>query len=187
MKIDTRLEELGDRLERSVAADLRNEQRGAGAAARWGRRRTRPRLLAGSTLGLAGVGAALVLALGGTATTSPAYAITQKGDGSVLIKFNPTFAGPHTLAEADAKLRADYDETILVNEAPGPATVKVAMNCTPVKGLDAGAKTPVKVLLGKDGTGMIPAGNTGAGIVHLTGCYLYNDAGPSNTGSTGNS
>ena len=185
MKIDTRLEQLGDRLERSVAADLRNEQRGAGAVATRGRR-TRPRLWAGSTLGLAGVGVALVLALGGTAATSPAYAITQKGDGSVLIKFNPTFAGPHTLAEADAKLRADYDETILVNEAPGPATVKGAMNCTPVKGLDAGAKTPVKVLLGKDGTGMIPAGNTGAGIVHLTGCYLYNDAGPSNTGNTGN-
>jgi hypothetical protein len=87
MKIDTRLEEIGDRLERSVAADLRTEQRAAGAAATRARR-TRPRLLAGSTLGLAGVGAALVLALGGTAATSPAYAITQKGDGSVFIKFN---------------------------------------------------------------------------------------------------
>jgi hypothetical protein len=185
MKIDTRLEELGDRLERSVAADLRNEQRAAGAVATQARR-TRPRLLAGSTLGLAGVGAALVLALGGTAATSPAYAITQTGDGTVLIKFNYGFAGPHTLGEADAKLRADYDETILVNEAPGPATVKGPINCTPVTGLDAGAKTSVMVLLGKDGTGMIPSGNTGAGIVHLTTCLLYNDAGPSNTGNTGN-
>lgn len=42
------------------------------------------------------------------------------------------------------------------------------------------------VLLGKDGTGMIPSGNTGAGIVHLTACLLYIDAGPSNTGNTRN-
>jgi hypothetical protein len=185
MTIDTRLEQLGDHLERSVAADLRDEQRAAGAVTTRAPRR-RPRLLAGSTLGLAGVGAALVLALGGTAETSPAYAITQKGDGTVFVKFNYGFAGPHTLGDADAKLRADYNETILVNEAPGPATVTGPLNCTPVKGFDAGAKTPVKVLLGKDGTGMIPSGNTGAGIVHLTGCYLYNDAGPSNTGNTGN-
>jgi hypothetical protein len=41
-------------------------------------------------------------------------------------------------------------------------------------------------LLGTDGTGVTPSGNTGAGIVHLTACVMYNDAGPSNTGNTGN-
>jgi hypothetical protein len=47
----------------------------------------RPRILAGSTLGLAGVGAALLLALSGSAA-SPAFAITKKSDGSVLVKLN---------------------------------------------------------------------------------------------------
>ena len=39
--------------------------------------RARPRVLAGSTLGLAGVGAALVLALSGSAA-APAFAITKE-------------------------------------------------------------------------------------------------------------
>ena len=58
----------------------------AGSSGR-GRFLRRPRVLAGSTLGLAGVGAALVLALGGSAAP-PAFAITKQGDGSVLVKLN---------------------------------------------------------------------------------------------------
>ena len=64
--------------------------------------RSRPRVLAGSTLGLAGVGAALVLALGGSATASPAYAITTNGDGSVTVQINRTssiVAGNNKLAQ----------------------------------------------------------------------------------------
>lgn len=45
----------------------------------------RPRVLAGSTLGLAGVGAALVLTLGGSAA-SPAFAVTAHRDGSVSVR-----------------------------------------------------------------------------------------------------
>lgn len=53
----------------------------------------------------------------------------------VLIKFNYGFAGLNTPGDAGAKRRADYNETTLVNEAPGPATVKGPMNCTPVRGV----------------------------------------------------
>ena len=51
------------------------------------RTRARPRVLAGSSLGLVGVGAALVLALSGSAAP-PAFAITRSGDGSVLVNIN---------------------------------------------------------------------------------------------------
>ena len=43
-----------------------------------------PRLVAGTSLGLAGVGAAVALVLGAT-TTSPAFAVTRNHDGTVTI------------------------------------------------------------------------------------------------------
>jgi hypothetical protein len=50
-------------------------------------RRPHQRLLAGSTLGLAGVIAALALALSGSGSvTSPAFALTRHRDGSVSVK-----------------------------------------------------------------------------------------------------
>ena len=45
-------------------------------------RRARPRVLAGTSLGLAGVRAAVVLAVG-AASTSPAFAVTPNHDGTV--------------------------------------------------------------------------------------------------------
>src|ERR1700729_1473861 len=60
------------------------------------------RVLAGSTLGLAGVGAALVLALGGTAATAPAFAITRSNDGSVLVHLN--YVKNQNLGEVQQKL-----------------------------------------------------------------------------------
>ena len=47
-------------------------------------RRARPRVLAGTSLGLAGVGAAVVLAVG-AASTSPAFAVTPNHDGTVQV------------------------------------------------------------------------------------------------------
>jgi hypothetical protein len=47
-------------------------------------RRTRPRLLAGTTVGLAGAGTALALALG-AASSSPAFAVNRNHDGSVTV------------------------------------------------------------------------------------------------------
>ncbi len=59
----------------------------------------RPRVLAGGTLGLAGVAAALTLALtGGT----PAFAVTTNADGTVLVTLNQQTAVP----QANAKLAA---------------------------------------------------------------------------------
>ena len=50
-------------------------------------RRVRPRVLAGTTLGLAGLGTALVIALG-TSATSPAFAVTRHHDGTVFVTIN---------------------------------------------------------------------------------------------------
>ncbi len=154
----------------------------------------RPRVLAGSTLGLAGVGAALVLALGaGGAAAPPAYAITHQADGSVLVTFNTVTDGqPYHgyLYAVDHMLATKYQETILVNYAPGRAVVPGPINCTPasVPAEDAGAKTPVKVLLGNDGTAVIPSGTTGAGTVHLSSCALFKALpGTGNSGNAGNS
>ena len=65
----------------------------------------RPRVIAGGSLGLAGVGAALVLALGGTAATAPAaFALTQHDDGSVVAQLN--YFTRQNLPELNAKLAA---------------------------------------------------------------------------------
>jgi hypothetical protein len=64
-------------------------------------RRARPRVLAGTTLGLAGVGATLTLILT-AASTTPAFAVTQNRDGSVSVKIM-RLAG---IQAANAKLHA---------------------------------------------------------------------------------
>lgn len=117
------LERFGDEIDRAAHRELSSRSGSAPPA-----RRTRPRLLAASTLALAGVGAALVLALGGSAA-APAFAITRANDGSVLVKFN--YGGPRTLLDVDGALIAKYHETILVNEASGPATVNGPVLCAP--------------------------------------------------------
>jgi hypothetical protein len=143
----------------------------------------RPHVLAGSTLGLAGLGTALLLALGGTAAPSPALAVTRQQDGSVLVHDNVHAQGPW-LQGAEHKLAAmGIDEEIAVAYAPGPAAVAGPVTCTPWRG--AKIKTPVKVLLGSDGTHVIPSGNTGAGsTVHLADCVVWNHS--SNSGNSGN-
>jgi hypothetical protein len=145
----------------------------------------RPRLLAGSTLGLAGIGAALVLAFG-AASSPPAYAITTSGDGSVLVTINENSALP----QANAKLTAmGIDEQVTIYMAAGPATVSGAVSCTPGPGASSPGR-PLKVLVGTDGTEVIGAGqsadNTGEGTFHLARCTVAptSDTGPG-TGNTG--
>ncbi len=58
-----------------------------------------PRLVAGTSLGLAGVGAAVALVLGAT-TTSPAFAVTRNHDGTVTISIERASG----IAGANAKL-----------------------------------------------------------------------------------
>ncbi len=127
----------------------------------------RPRLLAGSTLALAGVGAGIVLALSGS-SAEPAYAITTNGDGSVLVTINQNSALP----QANAKLAAmGIHEQIAIEMAPGAATVSGPVNCVPHGKNVSGP--PVKAIVGTNGTEVISSGNTGAGTWHLAGCHLY--------------
>ena len=65
------------------------------------RRRPRPRLLVGTTLGLAGIGTILALALG-AASSSPAFAVTRNPDGTVTVRVT-RFGG---IAGANARLAA---------------------------------------------------------------------------------
>jgi hypothetical protein len=141
-------------------------------------RRTRPRVLAGSTLALAGGGAALGLALTAGAST-PAFAVTKTGDGSVLVTINQTQALP----QANAKLTAmGIHEQITIDMASGAAAVSGAVTCAPAPGVSG---PPVKVLVGTNGTQVINSGNTGAGTWHLAACHVTGDTGSGNTGNTG--
>ena len=142
----------------------------------------RPRVLAGSTLGLAGVGAALLLALGGTAATTPAFAVTRSNDGSVLVHLN--YVKDLNLPQLNAKLHSmGLHEGVEIYMAPGAARVSGAVACAQ----GAGATTPVKVLVGADGTEVIgagqSAGNTAEGSFHLGHCVVRGDDAAGNTGN----
>jgi hypothetical protein len=147
----------------------------------------RPRILAGSTLGLAGVGAALVLALGGS-SPAPAFAITTSHDGSVLVNLN--YNTDQNLPQVNRKLAAmGIHEQIEIRMAPGAATASGPVTCTPGSGVSG---PTVKVLVGSDGTEVIApgqsAGNTAEGSFHLVSCSVNSDSGSGNAGSgnTGN-
>jgi hypothetical protein len=138
-----------------------------------------PRVLAGSTLALAGAGTALVLALG-AASSTPAYAVTTNGDGSVLVTINQNSALP----QANAKLAAmGIHEQITIYMASGAAAVSGPVTCTPAPGVSNLQGPPVKVLVGTNGTEVVDSGNTGAGTWHLGACQLTGDTGSGNTGA----
>src|ERR1700743_1687529 len=128
-----------------------------------------PRVLAGSTLGRGGVVTAVVLGVG-AATSTPAYAVTTNGDGSVLV----TIQHDTALPGANAQLTSmGIHEQIVIQMATGQAPVKGPVTCAPAKG---GSNLPlVKVLLDKDGTDVVAPGttegNTGVGTWHLAACY----------------
>jgi hypothetical protein len=180
LDFDPDLERLGDALRASTTIDLAREHQATPADRRApGRARLpRQRLLAGGTLALAGVGAALVLALSGSAA-SPAFAVTRSNDGSVLVKLNQDSALP----QVNRRLMAmGTGEQIAIYMAPGAAAVSGPVTCTPAPGV---AGPAVKVLNGGDGTYVVPTGNTGAGTWHLARCTTTGDTGSGNTGNTG--
>ena len=149
-------------------------------------RARRPRVIAGGTLALAGVGAALALTLTATGST-PAYAVTKNGDGSVLVTINQL----KSLPDANRKLTAmGTHEQVTIYMASGAAPVSGPVNCTPAPGASSLSGPPVKVLVGKDGTEVIgsgqSAGNTGVGTFHLDHCVVTGDTGSGNTGIAGN-
>jgi hypothetical protein len=147
--------------------------------------RLRPRVLAGSTLGLAGAGAALVLALG-TSATSPAFAVTQHSDGTVFVQVNRQ----QDIAQANQKLTAmGINEQVTLYLIPGPATGSGPVNCAPAPGAGA-PNPPVQVEVGTDGTGSGQgAGNSGAGstdhLACLVGPTTYSGPYPGNTANAG--
>jgi len=183
LDFDPDLERLGDALRASTAIDLARDERAARparVAKRTWRTLPRPRLLAGGTLALAGVGAALVIALGGTAATTPAFAITTTGDGSVLVHLN--YNTDQNLPQVNQKLVAmGTHEQIGIAMASGPARTSGPVTCTPAPGAPSTSGPPVRVLVGANGTEVISqgesAGNTAEGTFHLASCGVY----PANT------
>ena len=151
MMNDPTLHDLGNRLERLAAVELRAEMPAAATSPRWGRLR-RPRLLAGSSLGLAGIGAAVVLVLGGTAATPAAFAITRHADGSVLVTLN----AQEDLGQANQKLTAmGINEQITLYSNPQPTASAAPEDCTPAPG--AGTPDPqIRLIVSTDN-----ADNTG--------------------------
>jgi hypothetical protein len=143
----------------------------------------RPRVLAGSTLALAGAGTALALTLTATGST-PAFAVTTNANGSVLV----TISQRENIVQANAKLTAmGIHEQVDIYMASGPATVKGAVACQAEAGVSGPA---LKVLLDKDGTEVIEPGttgnNTGVGTWHMMSCKTFKtgDTGPG-TGNSG--
>ena len=184
LDLDPDLERLGEALHTSTTIDLAREQQAAQATAPEPRRARlrRPRLVAGGTLGLVGVGAALVLALGGTAATTPAFAITTSSDG-VLVHLN--YTTDQNLPQVDAKLASmGIHESVGIRMAPGAATVSGPVACAQ----GPGANTPIRVLVGANGTETIAAGqsagNTAEGSFHLVSCSTSSDTGSGNTGNS---
>ncbi|MCL2419121.1 MAG: hypothetical protein FWD04_07500, partial [Conexibacteraceae bacterium] len=112
----------------------------------------RPRILAGGSLGLAGVGVALVVALGGTAATAPAaFAVTKSNDGSVLVTLN--YFTKQDLPQLNAKLAAmGTGEQVTIYNTKGAAAVPGPVTCTAQPGVSGPA---VKVLEGTNGTQVI--------------------------------
>jgi hypothetical protein len=144
----------------------------------------RPRVLAGSTLGLAGAGTALALVLTAAGNT-PAFAVTTNSNGSVLVTINQKSALP----QANAKLAAmGIHEQISIQMASGAAAASGPVNCTPAPGASHLPGPALQVLVGKDGTEVIASGttgdNTGVGTWHLGACYVYSTA-SGNAGNTG--
>jgi hypothetical protein len=171
-QIPPSLERFGAELDRAAHRELSSPSERAGV------RRRRPRLLAGGTLGLAGIGAALVLILSaGGAAAPPAFAITTNGDGTLTVNL-VTDAG---LAGVNRKLAAmDTHEHINFQMARGPAAVSGLVNCVPTPQGANVSGPPVKVTVGPGvtNTETIASGNTGAGTWHVASCSRSDGADP---------
>jgi hypothetical protein len=132
----------------------------------------RPRVLAGSSLGLACIGAGLVLALsaGGAAAPTQAFAITEHDDGSVLVQLN----SQEDLGQANQKLAAmGINEQITLYPNPTPTAYQGVENCTAARGARA-PNPPIKLSVTTD-----DADNTG--VTGAVTCVVgpRSDSGPS--------
>jgi hypothetical protein len=171
------LQRFGAAFEAAVRAELAHADRPEPGRAGRGAL-LRPRVLAGGTLGLAGVGAALVLALSAGGAAAPrAYAITKHSDGSLTVSLNAD-AG---LVGVNRKLAAmGADEHIEFQMAQGPAAVSGPVNCVPTPQGASVSGPPVNLTVGAGvtNTETIAAGNTGAGTWHVATCSRSSGADP---------
>ncbi len=167
------LERFGDELHHAACRELSPESEPTRPHRRLLRR---PRALAGGSLGLAGVAAALVVALSaGGATAPPAFAVTRAQDGSVLVHLSSPEGVPGAEHEL-ASMGIDEYAGIAIQygaQAAEPVT------CSPVPG---GSAPTVRVVMD---SGVVPQGQTGAGSWHLVGCYMHAGTFPGIQGNTG--
>ena len=184
LDFDPDLERLGEALRASTTIDLAREEQAhtlrSTTEPRSAAHRLRPRVLAGGTLGLAGVGAALVLALGGS-TAPPAFADHEQqrwlGVGEAQLHHRPEPSPGEREARRDGDPRADQDrdgDRPGNNQRPGDLYAG-AGRVEHVGAAGEGARGP-------NGTEVISqgesAGNTAEGTFHLASCGVY----PANTG-----
>jgi hypothetical protein len=106
-----------------------------------------------------------VLAFSGS-TAPLAFAITKDGDGSLLVHLYDVSAVPAVEQQLDAM---DFQGTLVVGIRRGPETVPGPIRCSTE---DQGQQ--VEMLLGSDGTDVVPAGGRGAGPWHLALCQIGN-------------
>jgi hypothetical protein len=147
-------------------------------------RTARPRGIAVTTLGLAGVGAGVLLAMSGTASAKQDYTIKQETHHTVLVKID----SGKSYIDANHRLERSDREGFTIFMAHGKARHPGPVTCKPVPGRPAPSGPTVKVLVGRDGTEVITssAGNTGArGSYHVAKCFVYKVSKSGNTGNTG--
>jgi hypothetical protein len=162
----------------------------AHSARRW---TPRPRIVAGGSLGLVGVAACLVLAFSGS-TAPPAFAISRNGDGSLLVHLYHVSAVPaaeqqinamdsfrdvHASIVPAARATSIQQGTLTIATLRGPAPVPGPIKCSTE---DQGQQ--VEMLLGSNGTDVVPAGVRGAGSWHLAFCSITPPRPMSNTDTT---
>ncbi len=175
---DPDLKRLGDALRAGATIDLARDERTAHAdrpeAGRTGFL-PRPRVLAGGTLGLAGIGTALLLALtAGGAAAPQAFAITNNHQGTLTVNVAQPGDGLFAL---NPKL-ATYGEHIEFTMAQGSATSPGVVSCvaSPQGATVSGPAINVTVGPGDSNTETIGSGNTGAGTWHVASCQRYDGA-----------
>jgi hypothetical protein len=172
--------------EETVRAALAQEIDKATVARRPGRaRRTRPRLLAGVSVGVAVSATAVTLLLSSAASPPPAFAVTRLHDGSVSVKINRT----SSIADVNRQLAAMGIERIDKRAMAASDALSSIPSCSSIppgwKGewVQVGEPTAYGT-----GTTVFWSGNFAPGTWHLVFCAAVNPGytGSGNTGTTGN-
>lgn len=140
---------------------------------RWPRARVvlrRPMVLTAGALGLAGaVAAAVVLIVSATATTTPAYALTQNPDGSVTVTINDL---QNAIPQLNARFKAmGIDETVIPIQQGCTSGVETQVAPSSLAN-DTFTFAPGRRYLAPGFDGVIGAGYTPSGqLLYLQGAW----------------